>query len=172
MPVCRHCNAFYQAASNHDAVCPAARVQIPDALPTEADPPPPLFEDMSLPAKLWEVFKASIRGRRKMLNKKRRLPRICKKWNSEILEKFQEETERYDLDELDSERVFKWNQLVWQEVLMWNSLDEMVTEEDFLFICDLRGLSDCQRKYLEEMLEFMKLKGWTNTEKTNDSKTT
>lgn len=186
MPVCRHCGSFYQAASDHDAVCPAGKVETPEAsyrvgeairgvttnvrlmtdiddweegvdaakeaLPTRKDP------------SLWAVIRAYFREKLKRYRVVHRLPGVCAKWNREIGAKFAEdvaEQETYPDFDVDPMIVFKWNQLVWQEILMWNSLDEQVTQSDFLFICDRRGFSLAQRRYLEEMLEFMNLKGWT-----------
>lgn len=164
MPVCRHCSNFYQAASNHDAVCPATKVEIPDWKGEEVDAAKaePPRKDPSL----WAVICAYFRERLKRYRAQHRLPVICKKWNREIEAKFAEDVAEQEADpdfDVDPQIVFKWNQLVWQEILMWNSLGDPVTQSDFLFICDRRGFSLVQRRYLEEMLEFMKLKGWKDT---------
>jgi len=159
MPICRHCSRFYQAGSDHDAVCPAARVFIPDwEEETQADYAPPIRKDPTV----WSVVRAHLRKRFKRWRANRRIPHICTKWNREIEGKFEEDLAEQQADELgvDEMIVFKWNQLVWQEILMWNSLDEPVSKDDYLFICDRRGFSTKQRRYLEEMLEFMKLKDW------------
>lgn len=160
MPVCRHCDSFYQAGSDHDAVCMSPRPEIPEWKDefTKVNPEPPR-KDPSL----WAVIRAYFREKMKNYRVKRRLPGVCAKWNREISAKFAEDVAEQEADpdfDVDPMIVFKWNQLMWQEILMWNSLGEMVTQSDFLFICDRRGFSLAQRRYLEEMLEFMKLKGW------------
>lgn len=164
MPVCRHCSNFYQAASNHDAVCPATKVEMPDDWKGAARVDPPLERnDPSLWAWASKKVRVFLREGLRGWRARRRLPRICAKWNREIEAKFAEDVadQKDDPDfDVDPMIVFKWNQLVWQEILMWNSLDEPVDQFDFLFICDRGGFSLVQRRYLEEMLEFINLKGW------------
>lgn len=164
MPVCRHCDQFYQAGSDHDTACMAPRPEIPEwkGEMTKVCPEPPR-RTPGICSKLYGLVRSHLRERLKRYRAKRRLPVVCKKWNREIDAKFAEDVAEQEADPdfgLDPHIAFKWNQLVWQEILMWNSLGELVTESEFHSLCNLRGFSLAQRRYLREMLEFMDLKGW------------
>lgn len=76
--------------------------------------------------------------------KRKRNKKAVIKWNNdlpEINKKIKNEDD-----------YFKWNQLVWQEIWMFISLAEQVTEDDFLWICDRRGFTKDMANYLKEML--------------------
>lgn len=51
-----------------------------------------------------------------------------------------------------SAETFKWSQLVWQEIAMYNQIGEQVDADEFDWLCKRRGFSDLQRKTLAEAL--------------------
>jgi hypothetical protein len=60
---------------------------------------------------------------------------------------------------LDDDQWFKWDQLVWQEIVMWAKIGEIVTPEDFEFICNRRDFNLTQRQYLKDLLTLIDLNG-------------
>lgn len=57
----------------------------------------------------------------------------------------------------ESGHLFKWEQLVWQEMEMWAALGKPVPQDEFNFICDRRGFDGYQRHFLREYLNAAKL---------------
>jgi len=48
---------------------------------------------------------------------------------------------------------FKWSQLVWQEIVMYISLDKQVVDDNELcWICRRRGFTRYQRRFLKQAL--------------------
>lgn len=75
---------------------------------------------------------------------RRRLSKAVDKWNRDL---------HIITKNIHSpEDLFKWDQLVWQEIDMYIRLNKV---EDFSYICDRRGFNNEQRAYLKEMLEYM-----------------
>ena len=79
------------------------------------------------------------------------------KWMSDI-----DKIKRYcELDEKvypqDSHIVFKWSQLVWQEVWMYGSLGEKIDPAEFHVLCERRGFTPRMSGYLSSILIHMEL---------------
>jgi hypothetical protein len=81
---------------------------------------------------------------------RRRMARACNKWNAEL--------DHIKVEMSKSEdAMFKWNQLVWQEVWMYIRLDEPVDPEEFRLLCDRRGFTPEMRYFLVDMLKHVGL---------------
>ena len=47
---------------------------------------------------------------------------------------------------------FKWSQLVWQEIKMYIFMDRLVEDDDLRWICQRRGFTRHQRRFLKQAL--------------------
>ena len=81
---------------------------------------------------------------------KRRIRRAASKWNGDL-----QRIVEYAADAEDG--CFRWNHLVWQEIMMWIRLDKQVTEEDFTWMAERRGFDQMMCQYLLEMLRHVGL---------------
>ena len=77
----------------------------------------------------------------------------------ELVEKIWNENANYlkERIEIQGDDAFKWNQLVWQEIWMWISLDDEVTEEELKEMSEIRGFNDKQEEFLREVLAALSL---------------
>jgi len=84
---------------------------------------------------------------------KRREKRAVEFWNSRA----KDICVAIEMSENRDNLEFKWQQLVWQELLMWARLGKSVTEEEFLEICIRRGFDATQRNFLVAGLRYIGL---------------
>lgn len=84
---------------------------------------------------------------------RRRMARAAKKWDADVA--------FGRINPLapccKSNDVFPWQTLVLQECWMWARLNEQVTVEEFVWLCQRRGFTDEARSYLIEMLRHLGL---------------
>jgi hypothetical protein len=57
---------------------------------------------------------------------------------------------------------FHWCHIMDQELAMWASLARLVKKDEYIDMCARRGFGPAQRRFLEEGLESIGLKGWTS----------
>ena len=55
---------------------------------------------------------------------------------------------------------FRWTMLVNQELRMWAMIAEPVSREELLDMCRRRGFEPVHRKFLEQGLKYMGIRGW------------
>jgi len=59
-------------------------------------------------------------------------------------------------EQLDRDKaIFKWSQLVWQEIIMYIDLGKV---NDFDWLCDRRGFNEVQRRFLYDILTHIGMK--------------
>jgi len=61
-------------------------------------------------------------------------------------------------EEEKREYIFKWAQLVQQEIVMWISINKSVGNEEFESMCRVRGFDKAMKNYLKSALESVYLK--------------
>lgn len=75
-----------------------------------------------------------------------RVYRAVKKWNNDV--------EWITSQLKTSDDVFKWTQLVWQEIVMWIRIgDPTKPQEELDWLADRRGFSETQKAYLRSMMK-------------------
>lgn len=60
---------------------------------------------------------------------------------------------------IDGDDSFKWDQLVYQEIVMYAQLNKKVTRKDYDFMCERRKFIPEQRQFLLDALRYMGLDG-------------
>lgn len=82
----------------------------------------------------------------KTFRRNRRYKKFVRKWDSDI---------DYILDQIndDKDLLFKWGQLVNQEIKMFIRLDTQVTQDEIEWLTDRRGFNDEMESYLINMLK-------------------
>lgn len=80
----------------------------------------------------------------------RRYAKVAKKWNSDLKQMniWAKETK---------DGLWKWDQLVWQEIIMWVSMNKQVGQKELDHICEIRGLDENMTDYLREMMKHIGL---------------
>lgn len=77
-------------------------------------------------------------------------------WNQNIVSSL-------NTDEMDSDELFKWSQLVRQEIRMWIRLDKLVGLDEINWMSERRGFNDAQKNTLIEAMKLVELYTDSNT---------
>jgi hypothetical protein len=90
----------------------------------------------------------ALRGRSPATERERtaRRKRLAEKWDADT-----EKLQNLLVRDMDPDAVFKWNQLVTQELNMWCQ-EPVVSQQEFDFICERRGFNPEQVAYMRESL--------------------
>lgn len=82
--------------------------------------------------------------------KREKLQLAAQKWNAD-LSTIQGKAEA----SVDEYAVFKWSELVWQEIQMYVFIGEQVTPDEFDWLVKRRGFDTLMIDYLKEMLGYL-----------------